>query len=209
MIEVSSGRRISKGLRQKETGRVAALALLLGLGACAASFTGERTEPIPASLTVQRVLGEPPGVQPLQPVPGNVWPEEDLERRTPTMSDPDLLQRAPMDAPPPHRPIPSGSSTPPALLQQQGYRDNPYTPSAQQAPGAAPSAPIQRAEEREQRRDGQVIPTPEGPVVTSGGGRNYRTYNRPGGGSGIAIPNGASTTLLDADGTVRQVPTPR
>lgn len=207
MSEVSSGRRIGEGLRPRDAGRATILALLFGLGACASAITGERTEAIPASLTVQRVLGEPPGVEPLRPTEGNVWPEQDLERRAPTMNDRDLLQRAPFDAPPPpHRPTPYGSSTSPSLLEQPA---DPRLPAARQLPSSEPTAPIERANGRERRSDDQVIPTPEGPVVTSGGGLNYRTYNRPGGGSGIAIPNGAGTVLMDADGTVRQVPTPR
>ncbi|MFB9969092.1 hypothetical protein ACFFMP_03075 [Pseudoroseomonas cervicalis] len=45
--------------------------------------------------------------------------------------------------------------------------------------------------------------------MTTGGGPGYSTYTTPGGGSGIAIPQGGTTTLLGQDGTVRQVPTPR
>lgn len=180
----------------------AALGLALALGACAAS---DPMEPMPDSLTIQRIKGQVAEIPPLTPVPGNVWPEQELERNAATMGDRDLLERAPTDNPPaPRRPIPRGSTTPPALLEQQGGIQ-PVPP----LPNTAPSAPLRRAEEWERRTDGQVIHTPEGPAVTSGGGPGYRTYNMPGGGSGIAIPNGATTTLLGQDGTVRQVPTPR
>ncbi|MXP63329.1 hypothetical protein E0493_08185 [Roseomonas sp. M0104] len=203
MSEVSSGGRINGGLRRGIAGGVSAMALLLGLGACASSFTGERTEAIPASLTVRRVLGEPPEVAPLQPVPGDVWPTPEQEERRPTLGDPNLLESTPATPPPAHRPIPRGSSTGADLLQPGTVVRQPDIVRVE--PPAMPRdlAPPPR------RADGQIIPTPSGPVVTSGGGRGYSTYNRPGGGSGIAVPQGATTLLIEPDGTVQQVPTPR
>ncbi|HWX51275.1 MAG TPA: hypothetical protein VNZ61_24775 [Roseomonas sp.] len=206
MNEVPNGAQRGGWLRRGGGGRASALALLLGLGACASSITGERTAPIADSLTVQRVLGTAPEVPPLQPVPGDVWPSPEADENRPTLGNRDLLERAPENPPPPHRPIPrgpaSGSSTAPDLLQPGTVVGN-TTGNVMVPP---PPAPDYRAP---QRSDGRVIPTPNGPVVTSGGGRGYSTYNRPGGGSGIAIPQGAGTVLLDSDGTVQQVPTPR
>jgi len=202
MSEVSSGRRISSGLRRGNVGRVSAMVLLLGLGACASSFTGERTEAIPASLTVRRVLGQPLAVAPLQPAPGDVWPAPEQEENRPTLGSPNLLEQTP-ETPPPHRPIPHGSSTSSDLLQPGTVVREPNITRVEPPPRPYDLVPAPR------RADGQVIPTPSGPVVTSGGGQNYSTYNRPGGGSGIAIPNGATTLMLDADGRVQQVPTPR
>ncbi|WP_159999268.1 hypothetical protein [Roseomonas sp. 18066] len=180
-----------------QTGQASALLLLLGLGACtAASFTGPR-EPVPTdSLTAQRILGTPAEVPPLLPAPGNVWPTEEQPRAT--LGSPEIVPRAGDPVPPLAR---RGSSTPPDLLApgtDVSPAVRPY-PTAPMAP-VAPLAP---------RREGQVIPTPQGPAVTTGGGAGYSTYNTPGGASGIAVPQGATTTLLGQDGTVRQVPTPR
>jgi hypothetical protein len=178
-------------------GKAPALLLLLGLGACsAASFTGPR-EPVPTdSLTVQRIMGAPAEAPPLLPATGNVWPTEEQPRAT--LGSPDIVPR-PGDPAPPARA--RGSSTPPDLL----------LPGTDAAPSRAypalpPASPVAPPPPR---RDGQVIPTPQGPAVTTGGGAGYSTYNTPGGASGIAIPQGATTTLLGQDGTVRQVPTPR
>jgi hypothetical protein len=179
-------------------GRSAMLLALLGLGACASNAITVPTD----SLTVQRVMGQPAEAPPLLPTPGNVWPAAEAERAT--MANTDLLTR-PMDpnAPPPPRAGRRGSSTPPDLLQP-GTDPAPVSPGFSATPPPAENAPPPR-----RRAEGQVIPTPNGPAVTTGGGAGYRTYNAPGGGSGIATPENGSTTLLGTDGTVRQVPTPR
>ncbi|WP_419898170.1 hypothetical protein [Roseomonas sp. USHLN139] len=182
-----------------QTGKVPALLLLLGLGACtSASFTGPR-EAVPTdSMTVQRIMGAPAEVPPLLPAPGNVWPTEEQPRAT--LGSPEIVPR-PGD-PTPMPATRRGSSTSPDLLAP----GTEFPPVARPYPVMPPAAPVAPPPPR---RDGQVIPTPQGPAVTSGGGLGYSTYNTPGGASGIAVPQGATTTLLGQDGTVRQVPTPR
>ncbi|MFC4166043.1 hypothetical protein [Teichococcus aestuarii] len=182
--------------------RPAGLALLLGLGACASSFTGDPITVPADSLTTQRILGMPTQAEPLMPVPGNVWPTEEDQAERPTLGTPDILNRPADPPPPPNRPIPRGSSTPPELLTPGTVlpRDN-------RADFQAPPPPAEPAPPP--RRAGRVIPTPSGPAVTTTEGAGYSTYNSPGGGSGVAIPQGATTTLLGQDGSVRQVPTPR
>jgi len=187
--------------------RATVLGLTLALGACASAMP---PEPMPESLTMLRITGRPVDVPPLMPVPGNVWPERELLREALTMGDRDLLESAPVDnPPPPRRPIPRGSSTPPGLLDQQGRSSVPEVRPVPEEPRTPPYPPARPTPEWERRSDGQVIPTPQGPAVTTGGGPGYRTYNIPGVGSGVAIPNGATTTLLGQDGSVQQVPTPR
>lgn len=61
------------------------------------------------------------------------------------------------------------------------------------------------------RLEGAQVPRPGGPPAVLGPGTDrYRTFTVPGqDGQGVAIPQGATTTLIGPDGTVRQVPTPR
>lgn len=194
---------------QARMGQGLGLALLLGLSGCAQSLTGEQVVVPSDSLTAQRILGADVAVPPLLPVPGNVWPEGEPERATLGSVDtplrPDELQQ-PTAVPRANAPRAGrGSSTPPDLL-------DPGTPvgSLPQGNFAPPPIPGGGASALPPRReDGQVIFTPNGPAVTTGGGPGYSTYNTPGGGAGIAIPQGGTTTLLGPDGTVQQVPTPR
>ncbi|WBV41355.1 hypothetical protein [Pseudoroseomonas cervicalis] len=180
--------------------RAAGLVLLAGLAGCsAASFTGPRDTVPTDSLTAQRILGRAVEVPPLLPAPGNVWPEGEETRRA-TMADPDVRPADPLAVPQPLPRQQRGSSTPPDLLA-------PGTTVGATAPRFA--TPAEPPPPPPPRRDGRVIPTPQGPAVTTGGGAGYSTYTTPGGGSGIAIPQGGTTTLLGQDGTVRQVPTPR
>jgi hypothetical protein len=187
--------------------RMVAVGALAALAACSTDVEA----PVD-SLTVTRVMGQPVEVPPLLPVAGSVWPSEESPRGT--IGDPDAGMR-PGQQPPSFRPPPSpgrvappvvpgvrrGSSTPPDLLAQPEASLPPLRPGLPPTP-TQPARPPARA-------DGRIIPTPQGPAVTTGGTSGYSTYTNPGGGSGIAIPQGGTTTLLDSDGTVRQVPTPR
>ena len=57
---------------------------------------------------------------------------------------------------------------------------------------------------------GQVVQTPGGPGVTTGGTSGYRTMTTPGGGSAIVVPNGNGTsTVIYSDGRIETIPTPR
>jgi hypothetical protein len=175
--------------------RLAAVGTLAALAACA-------VRPVEApvdSLTVSRVMGHDIEVPPLLPQSGSVWPEQEGPRGT--IGNPDAATRPGELAP--NQPTPRmrrGSSTPPDLFP-------PVTDTAPDLrPPDAPPAPVYAPPAR---ADGRVIPTPQGPAVTTGGGPGYSTYTMPGGASGIAIPQGGTTTLMDGNGTVRQVPTPR
>lgn len=189
--------------------RAAGLGLLLALGACAQAqgptfpegpfgrlsfgptWGGERVNVPAESLTVQRVRGArfdtPP---PLQAEDGSIWPAREAPRAT--LADPeDVLRGTP----------PRGSSTSPDLLAppRPATRRPPPLPDLDGPPPAPRGV---------QRSDGQVIPTPGGPVVTTGGAGNVRTTISPQG-SGIAIQDGGTTTLMTPGMPPRQVPTPR
>jgi hypothetical protein len=183
--------------------RMVAVGALAALAACST-----QAEAPVESLTVARVMGQDVEVPPLLPIAGSVWPSQESPRGTIGNPDAGLRPGQPMMqvprsqglvAPPivPGR----GSGTPPDLLTQP--EPTPFL--RQPDPPPAPREPLRPRT----RADGRVIPTPQGPAVTTGGTEGYSTYTNPGGGSGIAIPQGGTTTLLDADGRVRLVPTPR
>ncbi len=196
----------------KAARRAAGLGLLLALGACAQAqgpsfpegpfgrlsfgpnWGGERPMVSAESPTVQRVRGiqtTPP--EPLLPEEGAIWPRREAPRAT--LADPEEALRGA----PPREPL--GSSTSPDLLA-------PPRPAATRAPampgleGLPPPPPAAR------RSDGQVIPTPAGPVVTTGGTGRVQTTISPQGG-GVAIQDGATTTIMTPGQPPRIVPTPR
>jgi hypothetical protein len=159
------------------------------------------------SLTVRRVMGTDVEAPPLQPEPGNVWPGEEAPRATLQNPDAATLQATPPESTPPRsppsdlfRPRRSGSSTPPGVLAPL----DPVPPPRAGVPAgefAAPPAP---------RIEGRVIPVPGGPpAVITGGTDRIQTYTQPGVGTGTAIEQGGTTTLIGPDGQVQVVPTPR
>ena len=171
------------------------------------------------SLNLRRALGQPVEVDPLEPEPGNVWPNQ--SRQEPTLQD---LQRDPNATsrdgfqptevpgrtpglPAGEQPRPRGSSTPPASNQPPPGSALPGTvlPEAGQPPRAPSPAPPPR------NPTGSVTQLPEGGVgVDSGGTRGYRQLNTPRGPGAIMVPNGNGTsTIISPDGSVQTVPTPR
>ncbi len=183
--------------------RMATRAMALGGLALLAACGSTPIQPPVDSLTVARVMGRDVEVPPLLPESGNsVWPSEDAPRGT--IGNPDARVR-PGEPPTTRNQERRGSSSPPPM-------NDVYSgpPPGFQAPNLRPlnPAPAPLAPPPP-RADGRVIPTPNGPVVTSTGGPGYATYTTPEGATGIAIPQGGTTTLLDGRGGVRQVPTPR
>lgn len=206
----------------------AALALALLLPACGTfergwsgatdTLTGVATRATPdwggprpgrpeASLTVQRVRGNAaatPEAGVLTPEAGNVWPNPE-ERPRATLANPEEAMRGipPLredqqrDRPPVAR---RGGSTPPEFLGG--------SPDLQPIPDAPPPPRARVVRPLPPREDGQVIPTPGGPAVTTGGAGNTRTTISPQG-PGLAIQQGPTTTLIGPGGQVQVVPTPR
>ncbi len=203
--------------------RIAPLVLLTALSGCGYQtwssppfvVTGNPNAPASNSETLRRVMGEPVHVKPLTPQAGDVWPGplpptptlQDLEQQTslpplpeqPVPGSPQAMGTAPTGqppAPPPQRP--RGSSTPP--------RARPGLPPpvvTQTPPGSAAPPPAREP-------GGQVVQTPSGPGVTSGGSSGYQTMTLPNGGSAIVIPNGNGTsTVIRSDGSIETIPTPK
>ena len=182
--------------------RMATRAMALGGLALLAACGSTPIQPPVDSLTVARVMGRDVEVPPLLPESGNsVWPSEDAPRGT--IGNPDARVR-PGEPPTTRNQERRGSSSPPMNDVYSGPPPGFQAPNLRPLnPAPAPLAPPPP------RADGRVIPTPNGPVVTSTGGPGYATYTTPEGATGIAIPQGGTTTLLDGRGGVRQVPTPR
>jgi hypothetical protein len=203
---------------------VCALALILGLSGCGYNtwsslpFMGgsDPNRPLGESENMNRVLGAVYTPRPITTEPGDIWPGplppaptlKDLEATGGLTSQPE----APVPGSPLSRgitgPSPSpnpstGSSTPPSSTGLPGLATpqpapprSTYASPPTPAPGRAPG--------------GQIIQTPEGPTVTTGGGSNYQTTTSPGGGQSIVVPNGNGTsTVIHADGRIETIPTPK
>jgi hypothetical protein len=178
-----------------------------------------------ATPTMTRVMAAAPPSSTLQVEAGNVWPGPAAPRAT--LANPDAALRgipehastagrgntpALGDLPPPQalppgpaaRGLPAarrGSSTQPGLLDQPVPGGEAALPPRQALPPVpAIPPPLSRA-------DGQVIQTPSGPVVTTGGTGQVQSFTTPGGGAGTAVRQGNNTLLIGPDGRVQSVPT--
>jgi len=202
--------------------RFALLGLILCLSGCEYQtwwnppLTGGRTPnmPVADAPNIDRVLGRSVEMTPISPEPGNIWPGPLPE--SPTLSDLEaesgltsgkelpvpgsplsreyqsLMPQTPRGSSTP--PPPAGSGVPPALSS------TPAVPSYA-APAAAPPPSGQ---------SGQVVQTPSGTSVTTGGTPGYGTAIAPGGSQSIIVPNGNGTsTVIHPDGRIETIPTPK
>jgi hypothetical protein len=203
--------------------RIASVALALVLSGCGyktwwnAPFTAGYNPNLPVSDSenMQRVQGREPSIPVLTTEPGDIWPGplappptlQDLEANGGITPQPE----APVPGSPLSRgvgtPYPSpnpsnGSSTPPGDTQPGLAPPQPAPPlTSYAAPPVAPPA---------HGSSGQVIQTPSGTSVTTGGGPGYQTTTSPGGGQSIVVPNGNGTsTVIHADGRIETIPTPK
>ena len=199
--------------------RIALLCLALPLTSCGYNtwwnppFTGGNNPNLPTvdGDNMRRVMGQPVASQPIMTEPGDIWPGplpppptlQDLEASglTPQVQEPapGSPNRDRMIGFPPENPAP-GSSTPPQPTPQPGPPSSSMTvPSSPSGPPPAPP-----------RTSGEILQTPQGPAVTTGGGRDYRTTIQPGGGQSIVVPNGNGTsTVIHSDGRIETIPTPK
>ena len=185
------------------------LALLVALGGCqsttgqfadglfSAPWGGMRPATPGDSLTIARVRGAAvtSPAEPLQPEPGNVGPAEEAPRAT--LANPDAALRGIPSYRPGGEARPLDSLTPPAA------EPGPRRGAAVRPRGSSSPPPPPR------RADGQVVLTPQGPVVTSGGTDRVQSFTTPGGGSGIITRDGPNATVIGPDGRVQTVPAPR
>ena len=201
--------------------RFTLLALALILSGCGyktwmnPSFTGGYNPNLPTSNSenMRRVEGQDTTVPTLTTEPGDIWPGP--LKPPPTLQDLEAtggLTRQP-EAPVPGSPLErgtagpypssnpsSGSSTLPGKAPNGLATPQPSPPlSSYNAPAAAPPA---------RGSAGQVLQTPSGPAVVTGGEQGYQTTTNPGGGQSIIVPNGNGTsTVIHSDGRIETIPT--
>lgn len=202
--------------------RIALLGLILCLSGCGYKtwwnppFSGgyNPNRPDNGSENAQRVLGASSDAAPINPEPGDIWPGPlppsptlgDLESQSGGSQPEQPVPGSPLSRgvrPPSLPETPSqGSSTPPAGGQAVMPPAQTAPPlSSYAAPHAAPPPP---------NASGQVVQTPQGNSVTTGGGPGYSTAIQPGGGQSIIVPNGNGTsTVIHADGRIETIPTPK
>jgi hypothetical protein len=169
-----------------------------------APFMGPTNVVASDSLTVQRVRGTNPAVEPLVPEPGDVWPAQEAPRgdlsnpdeamRNIPVYQPSLIDGAPAAASPVptpgDRPVRRrGSSTPPGNLGPPGeFLSTPAAPPP--GPSGQPSP----------RLEGRALTTPSGQSVTGTGGTpRVQGYTGPGGG-GAVIRDGNVETWIGPNG---------
>jgi hypothetical protein len=172
-----------------------------GLGGLFMPFMGQRNVVGSDSLTVQRVRGANPTVEPLVPEAGNVWPvaegprpsllgnPEEAMRNIPSYS-PELIQGSPPARSPVATPgVPRGSSSPPpgALSGLPAQSQVPGLPPGDMSPPGA-------------RSEGRVMTSPSGRMVTGTGSAGRVTgFTSPTGG-GAVIRDGNVETWIGPDG---------
>lgn len=165
-----------------------------------APFSGPTNIVQSDALTVQRVRGRNPEVEPLTPEPGNVWPEGEAPRPT-LMSGPDEAMRnipsyAPSlieGAPPARSPVPTpsrrGSSGPPP--GPAALTDPMRSPASSPPPLSPPGAPL----------EGRAMVDPAGrPAIGTGGTPRVRGFTQPGIGGGAVVRDGNVETWIGPDG---------
>jgi len=170
--------------------------------------------PMTDSENLRRALGQEADFTPLTPEAGNIWPG--TERTAPTLTDvarqgstesargfaPTTVPGATPGLPAGRQPRPTtrGSGTPPGSVQ----------PGAGGLPNAGVTPPPPSASVPGPGPQGQVVQTPQGPAVDAGGTPGYRQLTTPQGPGAIMVPNGNGTsTIINPNGTVQTVPTPR
>lgn len=149
------------------------------------------------SLTVQRIRGAGQPLEPLRPEPGDVWPVEEGPRAT--LANPEEALRG----------VPPMTEPRRARGSAGAFEGAPNAaPSVISPVFEAPTPPPRANRTDGQRESGQIFNSQQGPVTSTGGSGNVRTTISPQG-SGLAIRDGATTTLIGPGGNVQQVPTPR
>jgi hypothetical protein len=187
MTILDNARGPKRGPEKKGTASAFPLCLLLILSGCAGSMGTMRPGPSVPSNQAE-ITAPAPTQQEVIPQP---------KRAAPQPSTPGSPQYE-RPTKPPRSPVTHGSSTPPGS-NQPGLAKLPppsLPPSINASPPTANSA-------------GQVYWTPGGPAVTSGGTSRYQTSVTPGGGSAVIVPGNGVSTLLQSNGLIQAVPTPR
>lgn len=203
--------------------RIALLALALSVSGCGYNtwwnppFSSGYSPNQPAgdSENLLRARGQPSTEPALTTEGGDIWPGP--LPPAPTLKDlvTDQNITSQPEAPVPGSPLSRGTAPAPSPNPSTGSSTPPPGPSGLASPSTGnpppasyaspPAAPPARPS------TGQVIQTPQGPSVTTGGGPGYQTINPPGGGGqSIVVPNGNGTsTVIHPDGRIETIPSPK
>ena len=155
---------------------------------------------------MRRARGQPVAVQTLSPASGNMWPGP--IQKTPSMAD--LVKQESQGQLPPMQQLPGQPPSPTLPPENRAVPSTPVQPVEPNIPpvpqAGAPPAP----EASSGPNTGQVVQTPGGPSVTTGGTGAFKTLTMPNGQTGILVPNGNGTsTIIMSNGQVQTVPTPK
>jgi hypothetical protein len=170
--------------------------------------------PMADSENVRRSLGQQIDVAPLAPEAGNVWPGPQAPE--PTLTD--VQQRSSNEDNQGFGPTTVPGATPglPAGRQPRPTTRGSSTPPGSVEPGLAPlpqnnvPPPPPQSSVPRPGPQGLVVPTPSGPAVDAGGTSGYRQLTTPQGPGAIMVPNGNGTsTIINPNGSIQTVPTPR
>ncbi|MGG5809705.1 hypothetical protein [Falsiroseomonas sp. CW058] len=179
-------------------------------------FMGPRNIVTSDALTVQRIRGGNPEVEPLTPEPGNVWPVTEAPRPT-LMSGPDEAMRnipsyTPSlieGAPPATSPV-ATPGEPARRGRSRGTAGAPSEPlPLTQPPGSPVLPPPSASAGAAAPRPGQPLVDPTGrPAIGTGGTPRVQGFTQPGLGGGAVIRDGNVETWVGPDGrtSTRVVP---
>ncbi|MBK1659588.1 hypothetical protein [Paracraurococcus ruber] len=171
--------------------------------------------PAEQSTTVARIAGMPMAVETLRSEDGDVWPVPEGPRST--LANPDAAMRnipnyQPSELDRPSRPAgrsqwqPTDPDLPPGLRGSSSPPPPPIRQPEIPPPQAVAPLPPGLSAPPGRRPEGQVITTPSGPALTTGGTDRVQSFITPGGGTGTAIRDGNTTTLIGPNGQVQTVP---
>lgn len=203
-------------------GAVPAIGLLLLLGACAqpetgfvenlwSPFSASRSVVTLDSVTVQRVRGTAVETAPLQPEPGNVWPEQEAPRPTLMSGPEEAFRNIPEYRPqliepvPPARspvPTPNARGTSGSFVPIPAPGEAPRTTVAQPPTAIAPPPPPSAV--------GRATTDPSGrpATITNEAGR-VQSATQPGVGTSSIVRDGNVETWIGPDGQARTRVVPR
>ncbi len=189
-------------------GAVLALALLAtgcsSLEGVFPRFSGPTNVVATDSLTVQRIRGGNPSVEPLMPEGGNVWPAAEAPRATMMSGPEEAMRNIPDYRPSLIEPVPPASS-PIGPRARRGTAGAPTPPLPLTEPPRSPVAePAQPATRPPPRTEGRALTDPSGrPAIGTGGSGRVQGFTQPGVGGGAVIRDGNVETWVGPDGQTR------
>lgn len=179
-----------------------------GVDSLLTPFTGGRNLVTSDALTVQRVRGRNPEVEPLTPEPGNVWPEGEAQRSGLMGGPEEAMRNIPEyrpslveGAPAARSPVPTPGVDPAPRRGRRGSAGLPAEPAGLTTPPRSPATPAAPLSPPPPRLEGQALTDPSGrPAIGTGGTPRVRGVTQPGIGGGAVLRDGNVETWIGPDG---------